>query len=83
MSKDVQDLAIESLRQIAPDIEFVDIDRSMDLRDAFDIDSMDFLNLVTRVGKELSIDIPENDYPAMVASFDALVEYLENRRTPA
>lgn len=79
MSKSIQALTTESLRQIAPDIDIDSIDHQMDLRDAFDIDSMDFLNLVSRLGKELNIDIPENDYPSMVTSFDALVAYLEKR----
>ncbi len=79
MTKDMRSLAAESLRQIAPDIDINDIDPQMDLRDAFDIDSMDFLNLVSRLAKELVVDIPEKDYPAMVASFNALVDYLENR----
>jgi len=79
MSVDVQKLAAESLRQIAPDIDIGDVDRRSDLRDEFDIDSLDFINLVSRLGKELNIDIPEKDYPDMVVSFDALVDYLKNR----
>lgn len=76
---DIQALTTESLRQIAPDIEFDTIDRQLDLRDAFDIDSMDFLNLVSRLAKELNIEIPEKDYPSMVSSFNSLVKYLKMR----
>ena len=79
MSMDIQALTVESLRQIAPDIDIDTVDRKMDLRDAFDIDSMDFLNLVSRLAKELNIEIPEKDYPSMVASFDSLVTYLDSR----
>jgi len=78
MISDVQNLATESLRQIAPDIDINDVDKQQDLRDEFDIDSMDFINLVTRLGQELKIDIPETDYPDMVVSFNALVDYLNN-----
>jgi len=79
MSVDVQKLAAESLRQIAPDIDIDDVDWTSDLRDEFDIDSLDFINLVGRLAKELGVDIPEKDYPDMVVSFDALVDYLKNR----
>jgi len=72
----MRELATESLRQIAPDIDINTVDTQSDLRDAFDIDSMDFLNLVSRLAKALSIDIPEKDYPEMVTSFDAMVDYL-------
>ncbi|SFO19442.1 Poly-beta-hydroxybutyrate polymerase N terminal [Roseovarius lutimaris] len=37
----------EELHRIAPDIGLEDIDRTQDLREKFDIDSMDFLTLVT------------------------------------
>jgi len=73
MSEDVRNLAVNSLRQIAPDINIDDVDSALDLREAFDIDSMDFLNLVSRLSKELDIDIPEKDYPDMIDSLDALV----------
>ncbi len=66
----------EELYKIAPDIELDDIDRSGDLRDEFDIDSMDFLNLVTALGKRFGIPMPEADYPRM-QSFDDLAAYLD------
>ena len=63
------------LAKIAPDIDVAEIDREEDLRDEFDIDSMDFLTLVTALSKELGIDIPERDYGRMGTYTDAL-EYL-------
>jgi acyl carrier protein len=66
----------EELRRIAPDIELDDIDRGGDLREEYDIDSMDFLNLVTALGKRFALPMPEADYPRM-RSFDTLVAYLD------
>lgn len=63
------------LYKIAPDIDVADIDRDADLREEFDIDSMDFLTLVTALGKELGSDIPEEDY-AQMGSFAAAIDYL-------
>ena len=63
------------LGRIAPEIPRDDIDQSADLRDEFDIDSMDFMTLITGLGNELSLPMPEADYDQM-RSFDDLVDYL-------
>ncbi|WP_394177588.1 acyl carrier protein [Yoonia maritima] len=68
----------DELYRIAPDIGLDDIDRSADLREEFDIDSMDFLKLVTALSKRYEIDIPEADYDQM-GSFDAIARYLASR----
>lgn len=68
----------EELTRIAPDIPLDEIDRSGDLRDEFDIDSIDFLNLVTALGKRFGLDMPEADYGEM-DSFDHLADYLSER----
>ena len=65
----------EELHRIAPDIEVTEIDRTQNLREEFDIDSMDFLTLVTALAKRFGLDMPEADYPKM-QSYDALLEYL-------
>jgi acyl carrier protein len=65
----------KELRRIAPDVEITEIDKDGDLREEFDIDSMDFLNLVTALSKQFSIEMPEADYPRM-ATFNAMVTYL-------
>ena len=63
------------LGRIAPEIPLSEIDRGADLRDEFDIDSMDFMTLITGLGKELSLPMPEADYDQM-RSFDDLLGYL-------
>ena len=68
----------QELRLIAPDITLDEIDRTADLREEFDIDSMDFLRLVTALGKRYGIDIPEADYDRM-DSFDAIASYLAEK----
>jgi acyl carrier protein len=45
------------------------------LREEFDIDSMDFLNLVSALSKSLDLAMPEEDYSEM-GSYDALLTYL-------
>ena len=65
----------EELRQIAPEVDIDTIDPDADLREEFDIDSMDFLNLVTALGRRLRLDMPEEDYPRM-ASYGGMLAYL-------
>lgn len=72
---DIEKLIRGELARIAPDINPDEIDRDGDLREECDIDSLDFLNLVTALGKALSMSMPEADYPAM-RSLNGLVAYL-------
>jgi acyl carrier protein len=72
---DAEKVLGEELRRIAPDVDAAGIDRGGDLREEFDIDSMDFLNLVTALGKRLAIPIPDADYPRL-ASFESAIAYL-------
>lgn len=75
---DIATAVTKELQRIAPDIGMEEIDRSADLREEFDIDSMDFLNLVTALGKMFDTDMPETDYGQM-RSFDGLVDYLHTQ----
>jgi acyl carrier protein len=65
----------EELANIAPEMDLGSLDPQADLREALDIDSMDFLNFVIAVHHRLGIDIPELDYP-MLATLDGAVTYL-------
>lgn len=65
----------DELARIAPEVDAGEIDPTGDLREEFDIDSMDFLNLVMALHERLGIEIPESDYPEL-ASLDSAVAYL-------
>ncbi len=60
---------------IAPEARELDLDPEQSFRDQIDIDSMDFLNFVTAVHKQLGVPIPELDYPRL-ASLNGAVHYL-------
>ena len=66
----------EELHRIAPDIDVNLIDREADLREEFDIDSMDFLNLITALSDRFRIEMPEADYPNMMTYY-AMIAYLD------
>ena len=73
---DVAVVLREELGNIAPEIDLKTVDAGADLREALDIDSMDFLNFVTAIHHRLGVDIPEVDYPKLV-TLDGAVQYLE------
>jgi len=73
---DVAVVLREELGNIAPEIDLKTVAAGADLREALDIDSMDFLNFVTAIHHRLGVDIPEIDYPKLV-TLDGAVHYLE------
>lgn len=75
---DIEALLERELHRIAPDIEIEEIDRDEDLREEFDIDSLDFLNLVTALGKALNTPMPESDYPQM-ETYNEMIAYLTQK----
>ncbi|HUI19705.1 MAG TPA: acyl carrier protein [Methylocella sp.] len=62
---DISAVVREELANIAPEIDLKLVDPSANLRDALDIDSMDFLNFVSAIHRRLGIEIPEIDYPKL------------------
>jgi acyl carrier protein len=68
----------EEIGNIAPEMEGAAVDADANLREAFDLDSMDFLNLITAIHQRLGIDIPEADY-AQFSSLKSAGTYLVKR----
>jgi len=66
----------EELNNIAPEANIAAVDPAADLREAIDIDSMDFLNFVTALNHRIGIDIPEIDYPKLF-TLSGMMAYLE------
>ncbi len=73
---DVRKVVQEELNNIAPEVDLARVDPAADLREAIDIDSMDFLNFVTAIHHRLGLDIPEVDYPKLVTLTGAIA-YIE------
>ena len=63
--QDLRALAADILADIAPEAELAGVGDAEDLRQALDLDSMDFLNLVIALHERTGIDIPEADYPQL------------------
>jgi acyl carrier protein len=69
-----------ALARVAPRVDAAALDPDADLRDAADLDSMDFLNLVVAIHETSGIDIPERDYPHL-ATLAGFARYLDARVT--
>ena len=69
----------DELSNIVPEIDFVKVGNNDDLREALDINSMDFLNFITAIHHCLGVDdIPEIDYPKLV-TIGGAVSYLASQ----
>lgn len=64
------------LCEVAPDVDPDDLDPAADLREETDIDSMDFLNLVVGLKRELGVEVPESDYREL-GTLDQIVAYID------
>lgn len=73
---DIRAAIKEELSNIAPEMDLATIDPSADLREALDIDSMDFLNFITAMHRRLGVNVPEVDYPKLF-TLDGAVAYFE------
>jgi len=69
---------IAELSNIAPDMDVTSVSPNADLREALDIDSMDFLNFVMALHKKLGVEVPQKDYPKLVTLAGAIA-YVEQR----
>jgi len=79
---DIRTVVQEALGNIAPEMDLQKLDPAADLREALDIDSMDFLNFIVAVHGRLGVDIPERDYPKLL-TLDGAVSYLKGKVGPS
>lgn len=76
MTKDeIRGVVLRVLGQIAPEANLSTLKPNLRLRDQLDLDSMDVLNFVIGLHKELGVEIPEADY-SKLATVDSCVAYL-------
>jgi len=78
-TQDIKTSLSRLILNIAPEADIDSLDPSADMRDELDLDSMDFLRLLTSIDKEMQVNIPESDY-GQVNSLQALTEYIARHR---
>ncbi|MGH8869870.1 MAG: acyl carrier protein [Actinomycetes bacterium] len=69
---------LDMLAGIAPDQDVEAVAGDVDLRQALDLDSLDFLNFVVGLDEHFGVHTAEADYPEL-ATLDSAVAYLVGR----
>jgi acyl carrier protein len=76
--EELRQQVLNALGEIAPEANLQNLRPNMSLREQLDIDSMDYLNFMIALNKNLGVEIPERDYPKL-ASIDSCVGYLSRK----
>jgi acyl carrier protein len=76
--REVREIVLDALRQVAPEADLARLDPSADLREELEIDSMDVLNLAIAIHDRTGVEIPEADYAELRSLADG-VAYLRRR----
>lgn len=74
-SAEIRAVVLRILGGLAPEADLEHLKPELGFREQLDIDSMDYLNFVIGLHKELHVDIPEKDYPKL-ASLQGCISYL-------
>ena len=78
MSEDLKTIILQTLAEVAPEIDTSTVDPKIELREQFDLDSMDMLNFVIGLHERLGVDIPEVDYPQL-DTLEGAIRYLQQQ----
>jgi acyl carrier protein len=71
----IKSMIYDVLSGIAPEADLDALAGGEDLREALDLDSMDFMNFVVALHERTRLDIPEADYPRL-RTLDGAIAYL-------
>ena len=74
----IRSAVLEAIGLIAPDADPTQIPGDRPLRDAIELDSLDWLNVVELLQAKLAVEIPPSDR-TRIATLDGLVDYLSSR----
>ena len=79
MTKDeIRQKIIDEIYEIAPEHEGEEIPENENLQRSLEIDSFDFLNLLTALNDELGVEVPESDY-GKVDTLAHMTDYIAER----
>lgn len=69
---------LRAIAEVAPDADLATVNVEVPLQEQLDLDSMDFLAVLSAIAEETGLEIPERDYPRLAAlgtAIDYLVEH--------
>jgi acyl carrier protein len=73
--EDARRLILDAITEVAPEADVDRIDVEQPLQEQLDLDSMDFLAILSTIGEQTGLELPEADYPRLAALGPA-VDYL-------
>jgi acyl carrier protein len=74
----IREVVLAELARIAPEADLTILEETSRFRDQLNFDSIDCLNLMMAIEKQLGVKIPEADYPQL-ASLAGCLSYLGRR----
>jgi acyl carrier protein len=76
MSKDqLKEIIFRILKEIAPECDPAELSEDENIREALDIDSYGFLQMLISISEETGVEIPEADY-SRVFTLGGMLDYL-------
>ncbi len=75
----IKSAIIEQIREIAPDIDEADILPDQNIQRSLEIDSFDFLKILTALSEILGVEVPESDY-AKVDTLEHMIGYFSQHQ---
>lgn len=72
---DTRAIVLAAITKVAPDVDPETLPGDVDFREEADLDSMDFIGILTAVHEASGIEVPEIDYP-LITTVDDFAEYL-------
>ena len=78
---DLKRAIVAELRKVAPEADAATLSPDEPLREALDIDSFDFLNVLIGLNVALGVEVPEADYGTL-NTLNGMLRYFRER-TPA
>jgi acyl carrier protein len=73
--QDIRDIVPDTIRSVAPETDVGRIPPDRPLRQAVELDSMDWLNVIAGMEERLSLEIPPSDH-ARLLTLDWIVDYV-------
>lgn len=70
----IKSAIIEAILQIAPEVEAEEIEPDANIQRSLEIDSFDFLKILTALNEKLGVEVPESDY-AEVDTLNRMARY--------
>ncbi len=76
--EEIKRAIIEQILAVAPDVEEEDIEPDANLQRSLEIDSFDFLKVLTGLNRAMGVEVPESDY-GKVDTLEKMAEYFAQR----